>query len=125
VVIAEDSVLVQENIRKVISSNCEVVATVEDGQAALDAVSEHLPEVLLLDVSLPTVNGFTIVEKLRQGNSTSKIIFVTAHNDHQYAKRAFEIGANGYVLKGRMWTELPAAIQEVVMGGSYRSPLLR
>jgi DNA-binding NarL/FixJ family response regulator len=124
VVIAEDFVLIQENIRTVIQPLCEVVAAVEDGEAALEAVARHAPDILLLDVSLPGMNGFAVAEKLNSVNSAVNVIFVSAYGDRGYAKRAFEIGAKGYILKGTMLTELPAAIREVARGGAYQSPLV-
>ena len=125
VVIAEDYVLIQENIRKAIENECEIIACVEDGQAALDAVATHAPDILLLDISLPGLNGFAVIEKLNGMKAGVKTIFVTAHGDKAYVQRAFEVGAAGYVLKGKVWTDLPAAIREVFGGGSYRSPLLQ
>jgi len=116
--------LIQENIRRVIQSDCDIVAAVEDGEAALDAVAAHTPDILLLDVSLPGINGFTVAERLKHANSPVNVIFVTAHRDKTYADRAFEIGAKGYILKGNIRTELPAAIRAVTGGGCYRSPLV-
>jgi DNA-binding NarL/FixJ family response regulator len=124
-VIAEDAVLIQENIRRVVQPECDVVAAVEDGEAVIQAVETHAPDILLLDVSLPGMNGFAVAEQLRLAKSQVNVIFLTAHRDREYANRAFEIGAKGYILKGSMWTELPHAIHVVVGGGCYRSPLVR
>jgi CheY-like chemotaxis protein len=92
VVIAEDFVLIQENIRRALPSECEIVAAVEDGAAALEAVAGLQPDILLLDVSLPDMSGFVVAEKLVQANSSVKVIFVTAYADRSYVERAFEIG---------------------------------
>ena len=124
VLIAEDYVLIQENIRKAISSWCDIVGTVEDGKSALAAAGAEHPDIVLLDVSLPGLGGFAVAEELIARNSGVKVIFVTAYGDRQYVQRAFEIGASGYVLKGTMWSELPEAIRAVAGGGSYRSALL-
>jgi len=124
VVIAEDFVLIQENIRRALPPECEIIAAVEDGSAALDVVAALQPDILLLDVSLPDMSGFAVAEKLLQANSPVKVIIVTANADRSYVERAFEIGVKGYLLKGKMWTELPEAIHEVVAGGVYRSPLI-
>jgi len=124
VVIAEDFVLIQENIRLALPRDCEVVAAVEDGAAALDAVAALQPDILLLDVSLPDMSGFRVAEELSGKNSPVKVIFLTAYADRSYVERAFEIGVKGYLLKGKMWTELPEAIREVLAGGVYRSPLV-
>lgn len=124
VVIAEDFVLIQQNIRSALQKRCDVVATVEDGASALAAVNTHSPDVLLLDVSLPDMSGFAVLEQLARTNAPVRVILVTAHGDRTYVDRAFEVGAKGYVLKGRMWTDLPAAIREVISGRTYKSPLL-
>jgi DNA-binding NarL/FixJ family response regulator len=124
VVIAEDFVLIQESIRLAVQGCCEVVAAVEDGEAALAAVAAHSPDILLLDASLPGKGGFAVAETLKGAKSPVKIIFVTAHSDRAYVERAFEIGASGYILKGAMGTELPAAIRTVMAGETYRSALL-
>jgi DNA-binding NarL/FixJ family response regulator len=124
IVIAEDYVLIQENIRRSLPPECEVIAAVEDGTAALDVIAAQHPDILLLDVSLPDMSGFAVAEKLFRANTPVKVIFVTAYADRSYVERAFEIGVKGYLLKGKMWTELPAAIEAVLAGGVYRSPLL-
>ncbi|MFL6450246.1 MAG: response regulator transcription factor [Bryobacteraceae bacterium] len=124
IVIAEDAVLIQENIRRVIQRECDVVAAVEDGEAVMDAVAAYSPDILLLDVSLPGMNGFAVAEQLRQARYEVNVIFVTAHRDKEYANRAFEIGAKGYILKGSMWTELLQAIHAVTGGGCFRSALV-
>lgn len=123
-VIAEDFVLIQETIRNVIEPYCDVVAAVEDGEAAWYAVDTLAAELLLLDISLRGMNGFAVAEKLNQAHSPVKVIFVTAHGDRGYIERAFELGAKGYVLKGAMRSDLPSAITEVASGRLYRSPLI-
>lgn len=122
VVIAEDYVLIQENIRRALPPECEVIAAVEHGADALDVVATQQPDILLLDVSLPDMSGFAVAERLFRANSPVKVIFLTAYADRSYVERAFEIGAKGYLLKGKMWTELPAAIEEVLAGAVYQPP---
>jgi DNA-binding NarL/FixJ family response regulator len=124
VVVAEDFVLIQALIQDLLKPECEVVAAVEDGQAAMDAVATHRPDLLLIDVSLPLANGFAVTEKLRQSDPDVKVVFVSAHQDRNYVERALEAGAKGYVLKSSMRTDLLSAIREVMRGGTYRSPLL-
>jgi len=124
VVIAEDYVLIQENIRKVLEAQCEIVAAVEDGKSALDAVAAYTPDILLLDVSLPDMSGFAVLELLTASNVAVKVILVTAHGDRAYVERAFQMGVKGYVLKGKLWLELPAAVRTVASGGTFRSALL-
>jgi DNA-binding NarL/FixJ family response regulator len=125
IVIAEDFVLIQEHIKSLLKRDCEVVAAAEDGESALSAVVDLKPDVLLIDVSLPGMNGFAVTEKLRELGSSVKVVFVTAHSEKQYSERAFEIGAKGYVLKGSIRSELLSAIRTVMEGEIYRSALIR
>jgi DNA-binding NarL/FixJ family response regulator len=124
VVIVEDYVLIQENIRLVLESDCDVVATAEDGETALAAVTEFQPDVITLDVSLPGSSGFTLARKFQQTHPAIALIFVTAYSDSLHIGGAFDVGASGYVLKGSMQSELPAAIRKVCAGGRYLSPAL-
>src|SRR5689334_12691836 len=91
VIIAEDFVLIQENIRKTLHGHCAVIATVEDGASALAAVRTHSPDVLLLDVSLPDMSGFTVLEQLVKSNTSVSVVLLTAHAHRDYVARAFEI----------------------------------
>ena len=124
VVIAEDFVLIQESIRRATEDCCEVVAVVQDGEEALDAVATHSPDVLLLDASLPGKSGFAVAQTVLGWKTPVKIIFVSAHAERAYVERAFEIGASGYVLKSAVRTELPEAIRSVLAGGLYLSSRL-
>jgi two-component system uhpT operon response regulator UhpA len=124
VVIAEDFVLLQEMVRDTLEPACEVIATAEDGQSAIEAVTSHRPDILLVDVSLPVANGFLVTERVRQTDPEIKIIFVTAYRERSFVDKAFELGAKGYVLKSSIRTELLAAIRQVMGGGLYRSAFL-
>jgi len=124
VVIAEDFVLLQEEIRRVLEPEFDVIAAVEDGRAALETIVAQRPDVLLVDVSLPGLGGFMLAEKVRKSNPDTKIIFVTAHADPNYIARALELGARGWVLKGSIRAELRSAIRTALDGGFYRSTLL-
>ncbi len=124
VVICDDSVLIQEALRAELESECDVVGLEEDGASAIKTVEAKQPDILLVDVSLPDVNGFVLTGKVLGQNPQVRVIFVSAHGDPAYAARAFEIGASGYVLKGSMRTELLAAVRTVMAGGQFRSALI-
>jgi two-component system response regulator DegU len=124
VVIAEDFILIQEMIREILEPECDVVAGVEDGPAALHAVAAHHPDILLVDASLPIMSGFEVAEQLSRTDPGVKILFITAHNDPTYVNRAFEIGARAYLLKSSIRLELLPAIQAVIADGTYRSAML-
>src|SRR5947209_11495331 len=124
VVIAEDYVLIQETMRAILEPECEVVAALEDGRAALDAVAELRPDVLLVDASLPVMSGFAVAERVTRTYPEVKVIFVTGHADPAYVKRAFEVGAKAYLMKGSIHVELLTAVHEVMAGNRYQSAIL-
>lgn len=124
VVIAEDYVLIQEMIRDLLETEFDVVAAVEDGSAALNAVEEHRPDILLVDASLPVLSGFALTERVALAYPETSIIFVTAHSDPAYVDRAFELGAKAYLLKGSLHIELLPAIREVLAHRTYKSAVL-
>ena len=123
-VIAEDHILIQEALRLQLEGLVNVVATVEDGQAALEAVTQHRPEILFLDLSLPQLNGFAVAKRAKQSWPDLKLCFVTAQSDRSYIEEAFRLGARGYVLKGAITAELERAVGQVLAGKCYCSPLL-
>jgi DNA-binding NarL/FixJ family response regulator len=123
-VLAEDHLLIQEAMRLELRREVDVVATVQDGAAALEAVARYQPDVLLLDVSLPKVNGITVAQRAKQSWPDLKILFVTAQSDRSYVEEAFRSGASGYLLKGAIGSELREAVREVLAGRSYRSAVL-
>jgi len=107
----------------VLQRDCDVVATAEDGKAALAAVAALQPDIVTLDVSLPDGSGFAVAEQLKE--TPVHVIFITAYPDRAYADRAFDLGAKAYLLKTSLHTELPAAIRAVMNGACYRSPLIK
>ena len=123
ILVAEDYVLIQETMRAILEPECEVVAAVEDGRAALDEVAALRPDILLVDASLPGMSGFAVAERVTRTYPEVKIIFVTAHADPAYMKRAFEVGAKAYLMKGSIHMELMAAIREVLAGHTYQSAI--
>ena len=120
--LADDHRLVLEGLERLLEPEFEVVGTVEDGRALLAAAQTLHPDVVLLDVSMPLLNGIDAARKLRKCCPGSKLIFVTMHDARAYVKAAFEAGGAGYVLKHSALRELIAAIREVLSGGTYVSP---
>ena len=123
VLIAEDHTLVREGLRILLSGEVEVVDTVEDGRALLSAAERLRPDVILLDISMPLLNGLDAARQLAQHKSTAKLVFVTMHADPAYVRQAFRAGASGYVVKSSASAHLTEAIQEVVAGRRYISPI--
>jgi DNA-binding NarL/FixJ family response regulator len=124
VLIADDHTLVLEGIRRLLETEFDLIGTVEDGRAALKSVEELSPDVVLLDISMPMLNGLDTARQLRSLRPEIKIIFVTMHSEADYVSEAFRAGASGYVLKRSAASELVKAIHDVVKGRVYITPLI-
>ena len=124
VILADDHRMVTEGLRGVIETEFELVGIVEDGQALLEAVQRQRPDLVVLDVSMPGLNGIDAAAQLRKNDPNLKIVFLTMHRDVLYVKRAFENGASGYVLKQSAPAELITAMREALQGRTYVTPSL-
>ncbi len=105
------------------ATECKVVGTATDGQQALEAAQDLKPDVLVLDISMPVMNGIETTHCLKEAGVKTRIVFLTVHDDPDYAREALETGALGYVIKPRIASDLVAAINEVHAGRSFVSPL--
>jgi len=122
--IAEDHQLVLDGIRKVIEGECEVVGTATDGRVAITMATEQSPDVMLMDIALPLLNGLDAARQIKQVNPNIRIVFVTIQTNRDYVREAFEAGASGYVLKQSASSELFSAIYEVYNGRFFLSSLI-
>jgi DNA-binding NarL/FixJ family response regulator len=122
--LADDHTLLLEGIRLMLEPEFELVGSVEDGQALLAAARELKPDVILLDISMPVLNGIDAASQLRKILPSAKLIFLTMHADADYVTEAFRAGAAGYLLKRSAASELLTAIREVLNGNHYVSPLV-
>jgi DNA-binding NarL/FixJ family response regulator len=111
-----------EYVCEFLSADFEVVAAVSDGQAALDAANKLRPEVAILDISMPVLNGIQAAKRLRQDDPHIKIVFLTGDPDPDVCRAALETGAMGYVLKPRLGTDLIRAIKLATTGDRFVSP---
>jgi len=125
VLLADDHVLVIDGLRRILEPECEVVGAVEDGRSLLKAAEKLQPDIVLLDISIPLLNGVEAARRLRKTVPAAKLIFVTMHADATYVTRAFRAGASGYVLKRCASMELVSAIHAVLKGRTYITPLVR
>lgn len=124
VLIADDHRLVLEGIESIVNPHCEVVGTTTDGRKLIAAASELLPDIILLDIALPLLNGIEAARQIKRQNQGVKIIFVTMQSSREYIREAFEAGASGYVLKQAAASELLNAIHDVQQGRFFVSPLV-
>ena len=100
---------------------CDVVAAVEDGKQAVAAVLALDPDVLVMDISMPVLDGLQAARDLQKAKCRAKIVFLTIHEDHDYVDAAFSAGAVGYVTKARLSTDLVPAILEAMQGHTFVS----
>jgi DNA-binding NarL/FixJ family response regulator len=124
VLIADDHILILEAFRRMLEPEFDVVGTVADGRALIAAATELKPDVIVLDISMPLLNGLDAGKKIKQLLPSVKLIYLTMDQDPELAAEAFRFGATGYVLKNSSAEELPFAIHEGVKGRSYVTPLV-
>jgi len=122
--LADDHTLVVEGIRKLLENDFELVGTVEDGQALLRAAQELHPDVIVLDISMPVLNGIETCRQLVKMMPGSRVIFLTMHADVAYVEEALRAGGAGYLLKRSAASELVDAIHTVMRGERYVTPLI-
>ena len=103
----------------------EVVMTVGDGEALIVEAATLAPDVIVLDISMPKLNGIEAARRLNAAGCTAKIVFLTVHEDLDYVRGALAAGAHGYVLKPRLASDLLLALREVMANGSFVSPTIR
>ena len=123
-IIADDHTLIAEAFQKLLEPTCDVVATVTDGRALLVAARDLRPEVIVLDVAMPMLNGLDAARYIRKMDPSIKLVFVTVSEDPDIAAEAFRAGGSAYLLKRSAGAELLTAIHEVLKGRSYVTSLV-
>jgi DNA-binding NarL/FixJ family response regulator len=121
---ADDHSLVLAGLRKLVEGEGEVVGTVEDGRALVEEAQKLRPDIILLDISMPLLNGLDAARQLTKLVPEAKLIFLTMHATPTYATEAFKAGASGYLIKRSAASELKQAIQAVIRGQHYMTPLI-
>ncbi len=126
ILLADDHETVREGLKLIINAqmDMEVCGEAGDGQAAVKSARELQPDVVVMDVTMPEVNGLEATQKLKQLNPQIKILTLTRHTDDGYLKELLRAGANGYVLKQSASSELLRAIRAVAAGGNYLDPTI-
>jgi len=122
--IADDHTLVAEACCKLLESDYEVVATVNDGRALVRAVAEFKPHVAIVDIAMPLLNGLDAAQQAKERFPGVKLIFLTMNHDADLTVEAFRRGASGYLLKTCAASELVVAVREVLRGKTYLSPMI-
>ncbi|HET8720434.1 MAG TPA: response regulator transcription factor [Nitrospira sp.] len=122
VLLADDSPSMLQAARRILEPEFEIVGTVDDGQAVIEAAESLKPDVLILDISMAAMNGLEAARLLTRLGCKAKIVFLTVHKDVEFVEEAFLAGAMGYVIKPRLGTDLLVAVQEALIGHTFVSP---
>jgi DNA-binding NarL/FixJ family response regulator len=122
--LADDHQAILARVRRQLGEEFEIVGTVANGADAVDAVSHLDPDVLVIDISMPVLNGLEAAERLRTARCRTKIVFLTIHDDPDFIAAALSAGVSGYVTKNRLSTDLIPAIREALLGHTFVSEAL-
>ncbi len=123
--LADDHCKIREHIVQLLESEGEVVGTAQNGEEAIEAALCLDPDVIVLDISMPVLNGIETARYLNKLGSRAKVLFLTMHEDEALVTAAVRVGARGYVLKTRIFIDLIPAIRNVLQGRLFASPPLR
>ena len=126
VLLAEDHTIVREGFRKMLEleNDFEVVGEAQDGRQVVALVRKFHPEVVLMDIAMPLLNGLEALRQVLKAVPTTKVIMLSAHSDHAYVKNAVESGALGFLLKQTSAHDVCRAIREVHNGKTFFSPAI-
>jgi DNA-binding NarL/FixJ family response regulator len=124
VLLADDHTLLLGAFEKLLSAECDVVGTVADGRELVVAAQRLKPDVIVLDIGMPLLNGLEAGRQIKQLLPATKLVFLTMNEDSDLAAEAFRAGASAYLLKRSATGELVTAIREVMSGRSYVTPLV-
>jgi DNA-binding NarL/FixJ family response regulator len=122
--LADDHTLVVEGLGRLLESEFELAGVAENGRALVDLAGRLKPDAVLLDISMPQLNGIEAARQIRSQDPSIKLIFVTMHGEASYVTAALEAGASGYILKRSAAAELVNAVREVLRGGTYITKLV-
>ena len=122
VVIADDHQGMLKTLVALLSRDFDIVGTAGDGLSAINAAAQYEPDLLVLDIAMPGLNGIAAANRLKERGSTAKIVFVTNLRDREFVEESLALGAVGFVVKDRLVADLSRAIRSVLSGKSFVSP---
>ena len=121
ILLADDHKEMRDRVVRELEEEFEMLDAVADGQALLEAASELKPDLCLVDVSMPIVNGFEVASRLKRRGSKAKVVFLSIHEDVDFVRAAYDVGGSAYVIKRRMASDLLKAIRAVLAGRTFTS----
>jgi DNA-binding NarL/FixJ family response regulator len=122
--IADDHQILAEGLRSLLAPEFEIVGVASDGRELVAAAKKHRPDVIVADITMPSLNGIDAAVQLRDLGVKAQVIFLTMHRDVAYARQAMEAGAAGFVVKHSIASELVTAIREALQGRTYVTPMI-
>ena len=125
ILLADDHTLFCNLLRDLLEPEYEVVGSVSDGRELLKAADSLCPDVVLVDIGMPSLNGLDAGRRLKQANPRVKLIYLTMNNNIEYAREALQAGASAFILKNSKSSELLHAIRDALKGVSYMAPEIR
>ena len=120
--LADDHQMLLDALKGVVEPRCDVVGTVNDGRALLEMAAELQPDIIVLDIAMPQLNGLDAARSFKRSESKAKLIFMTMHEDPDLVGEAFRAGGSGFLLKHAAAFELTDAVEKVLKGGMYLTP---
>jgi DNA-binding NarL/FixJ family response regulator len=123
VLLADDNEEILETVTQLLAPRFDVVGAVTNGESLLKAAETLRPDVIVVDISMPVINGIEAVGHLKAEGFKPKVVFLTIHDDADFVAACFAVGAKGYVLKPRLVTALVHAIDEALADRTFVSPL--
>ena len=124
ILLADDHTMLLDAFRRLLEPRCEIVGTACDGHALLDLAASTRPDVIVLDISMPRLNGMDACAQLRRKMPDVRFVFLTVNEDPDIAAEAIRLGASGYLLKSSASVELFTAIEQALAGKTYITPLV-
>ena len=125
IVLADDHREMRNLVTHILGQEFEIVQAVENGPALLEAAARYNPDLCLVDISMPIINGIEVAALLKKSEAKAKVIILTVHEDQDFVQAAFDAGASGYVVKSRMATDLRQAARAVLAGNTFISALVQ
>ncbi len=121
VFLADDNETMRERVAKLLATECDIVGIATNGRETIEGTTKLQPDVLVLDITMHDLSGIEVARRLKEDGVGSPIVFLTVHDDPEFASEALEIGALGYVIKPRMTSDLMVAVKEAHAGRSFVS----
>ena len=122
VVVADDHRAMLDTLVRLLSSDFDVVSAVSDGLAVVTAAAQHAPDLLVLDIAMPRLNGIAAAVRIKASGSPAKVVFVTNLHDREFVRESLALGDIGFVVKDRLIADLLPAIHSVLAGEAFVSP---